>query len=227
MAFYTEKTTTAKAVLKVLVIFFLLIILLVVRKNLCMTPQELALRCISAQHGLNNWDPQELCALITFLLLLLGLSYTGESILDVVVAAWENQASGAQPGAQPGAQSDDAKKKGGFPTATVIGIGAAVVGVLAIGVGIAIYTNWKVPGNEVGLRDEIGRGINQVNEDWKYQFGPTGPGFERRPQRMLTGGPRSGGGGGGGGVGGGGAEGGGGGSDAVDAHLYNVPAGGL
>ena len=176
MAFYTGKTTTAKAVFKGLVFLFLIVIMILVRKNLCMTPQELALRCISANHGLDNWDPQEMCALLTFLLILLGLAYTGESILDIVVAAWENKASGAQPGArpaQPGAQpaqpDDDKKKTGGLSKEAVIAIGVAIAVVLVGGVGIAIYKNWKVPGSKKneGVRDMVTRGAAEVKEDFK------------------------------------------------------------
>ena len=137
MAFYTAKTTTAKSIFKALIIMFIIMILVVVRKNLCMTPQDLALRCISANHGLNNWDPMEVCALLSFLTVLLGLSYAGESILDIVVAAWEREKE------QGGAEAPDEKKTGGLPAEAIVGIVAGVVVLLVGGVGFAIYGNRK------------------------------------------------------------------------------------
>ena len=156
MAFYTPKTTAAKSIFKALSLVLIVLILVVVRRNLCMTPQDLALRCISGNHGLNNWDPMEVCALLTFLTALLGLSYAGEGVLDIVVAAWDKQAQGGKD------NQDDQGGASGLSTGAIVGIVAGVVVLIAAGIATALWTGEadEVVGGKI--EEQIGIGANEA-----------------------------------------------------------------
>ena len=150
MAFYTPKTTAAKAILKVVILVHIVLILLIVRRNLCMTPQQLALRCMTASEGLNNMDPMEVCALLTFLTVLTGLAYSAESVLDIVVSAWDSQKTEKETTVAAAATT-----KTGIPIELIIGISAGVVALIIAGVAIAIYYNIKPD-------DELQRGLQKA-----------------------------------------------------------------